>query len=94
MVYAYRSYNDGNLQFFGNVQSVELDNECTGLDCTTEEGAILSNDLFTSRLLELKMHNKKNPLLFQASPSQMLSTEARRLLLLLAMALAGRSAPS
>ena len=37
MVYAYQSYADGNLQFFGNVQSVQLDGECTGLDCQTEE---------------------------------------------------------
>ena len=37
MVYAYSSYTDGNLQFFGNVQSIELDGECTGSDCQTEE---------------------------------------------------------
>ena len=39
MVYAWQSYADGNLQFFGNVQSVELDGECTGSDCQTEGGA-------------------------------------------------------
>ena len=38
MVYAFRSYTDGNLQFFGNVQSAELDGECTGTDCLTEGG--------------------------------------------------------
>ena len=38
MVYAYQSYADGNLQFFGNVQHVELDGECTGSDCQTEIG--------------------------------------------------------
>ena len=38
MVVAWVSYADGNLQFFGNVQSVELSGECTGHDCQTEEG--------------------------------------------------------
>ena len=38
MVYAYNSYTDGNLQFFGNAQSVELDGECTGRECQTEGG--------------------------------------------------------
>ncbi len=38
MVIAWSPYADGNLQFFGNVQSVELDGECTGRDCQTEEG--------------------------------------------------------
>ena len=38
MVYAWRAYADGNLQFFGNVQSVELDGECTGSQCLTEGG--------------------------------------------------------
>ena len=38
MVYAFSSYTDGNLQLFGNVQSVVLDGECTGYDCQTEEG--------------------------------------------------------
>ena len=38
MVYAYRSYADGNLQFFGNVQGLELDGECTGSDCQTGGG--------------------------------------------------------
>ena len=38
MVYAFSSYTDGNLQLFGNVQSVVLDGECTGNDCQTEEG--------------------------------------------------------
>ena len=37
MVYAYSSYTDGNLQFFGNVRSIVLDGECTGSDCHTEE---------------------------------------------------------
>ena len=37
MVYAYQSFAEGNLQVFGNVQSVELDGECTGSDCQTEE---------------------------------------------------------
>ena len=36
MVYAFGSYSDGNLQFSGNVQSAELDGECTGIDCQTE----------------------------------------------------------
>ena len=38
MVVAYQSYADGNLQFFGNVQSVELDGECTGRECQTGGG--------------------------------------------------------
>ena len=38
MVYAYQSYADGNLQFFGNVQSVEIDGECTGRECLTGGG--------------------------------------------------------
>ena len=38
MVYALLPYADGNLQFFGNVQSVELDGECTGQECLTEGG--------------------------------------------------------
>ena len=38
MVYAYNSYTDGNLRFFGNVLRVELDGECTGSDCQTQEG--------------------------------------------------------
>ena len=38
MVYAYYSYADGDLQFFGNVRSVELDGECNGRACQTEEG--------------------------------------------------------
>ena len=40
MVYAYQSYADGNLQFFGNVQSAELDGECTGSDCQTGGGVL------------------------------------------------------
>ena len=38
MVYAWTAYADGNLQFFGNVHSVELDGECTGSQCLTEGG--------------------------------------------------------
>ena len=35
MVYAFRAYNGGNLQFFGNVQNVRLDGQCTGRECQT-----------------------------------------------------------
>ena len=38
MVVAWRPYADGNLQFFGNVQSVEIDGECTGRECQTAGG--------------------------------------------------------
>ena len=38
MVVAWRPYADGNLQFFGNVQSVEIDGECSGRDCQTGGG--------------------------------------------------------
>ena len=37
MVIAWSPYADGNMQFFGNVQSVELDGECTGRDCQTAQ---------------------------------------------------------
>ena len=40
MVVAYQSYADGNLQFFGNIQSVELDGECTGHGCQTGGGVV------------------------------------------------------
>ena len=38
MVFAFKSYTNGNLQFFGNVLSVEFEDECTGKDCQTGEG--------------------------------------------------------
>ena len=38
MVYAWSAYANGNLQFFGNAQSVELAGECTGSDCQTGGG--------------------------------------------------------
>ena len=41
MVVAYQSYANGDLQFSGNVQSVELDGECTGQECQTGTGVTL-----------------------------------------------------
>ena len=38
MVVAYQSYTNGDLQFFGNVRTVELDGECTGRECQTAGG--------------------------------------------------------